>query len=50
MPSEFYIGVCEERIWDGGRGIAIAGTVTRKRPVTDWKHQTVYSANCKLWK
>jgi hypothetical protein len=35
---QFYRGVCEERTWAGGRGIAIVGAVTRKRLITDWKH------------
>jgi hypothetical protein len=36
--SQFCTGVCEERTWVGGRGIAIVGAVTRKRIVTDSEH------------
>jgi hypothetical protein len=35
---QFCMEVCEERNWVGGRGIAIVGTVTRERLVTDWEH------------
>jgi hypothetical protein len=35
---QFCAGVCEGRTWAGGRGRAIVGAVTRKRPVGDWEH------------
>jgi hypothetical protein len=38
VESEFCTGVCEERTWARGRGIATVGAIIRKCLVTDWEH------------
>jgi hypothetical protein len=37
-PSQFCTGVCEERTWGEGTGIATVGAVTRKRLVPDLQY------------